>query len=137
MNQNMAYPHVQPPQPVKQGSGLKPIHLVITAVIAFVLGILAMIAFALIVPSDKEDNSVGAGNTAAVRYLDSKGIQIEPETYSKVARVLCDGFSDGSKGSDLKPVVSQTIGTSMVDSSEIVAASAVYSCPEHIGKLAR
>lgn len=96
-----------------------------------------MIIFALLFPLDDDKEGVGGGDSAAVRYLDSRGIQIEQETYSKVAKVICDGFEGGSNGSDLKPIVSQTIGTGMVDSSEIVAASAVYSCPEYIGDLAR
>ncbi|WP_392452030.1 hypothetical protein [Corynebacterium dentalis] len=143
MNQHFNHtygPYGQTPMnPPAPQSGIKRWHLIATAVTAFILGIVAMIAFAFLVddPTPSDDATVGGGSNAAVRYLEKQGIMIEPETYDKIADVLCAGMANGSTGDTLKSEVTASIGTGDFDSSEIVAASAVFTCPEHIGKLVR
>lgn len=136
-------PQQQLPQHPQKKSGIKTWHLVVSIIVAFILGVVAMIGFAFVFDaiagdsSSQDLGSPGSGSTSAVRYLDSKGIIVEPEVYDKVAQIICDSMANGSTGDTLTNDVASVIGTSKIDSSEVVAASAVYTCPEHIGKLAR
>lgn len=117
-----------------------------------VAGILVLIgiAFAVDAGTDIEQNAqmdsvdgtvAGAGDRAAVRYLDGKGITIEPELYSKIAEIVCDGMDRGNTGQQLTPVVKEGLGggegLSTADASALVASSVVYTCPTHIDKLSR
>lgn len=79
----------------------------------------------------------GGGAIEATRYLESKKISIDPDLFNRISDILCDSYSNGSSGSSMTNVVSETIGTGRMDSAEVAAASAVYMCPDHIGKLPR
>lgn len=129
-----------PPQPVvKQGlSGGK---LALSLFAAWLVGVLSMIAFAFafdaLFPEEEDALTSEWGDRAAVRHLDEQGIIVEPETYAKIAGVVCDGVQGGSTGSSLVGAVEESMGMSRLDASEVVAASVVYTCQDQIGKLAR
>lgn len=134
-SQAQPYPVQQPPK-----TGLSGWRLALALFGAWVVGVVSMIAFAFIFDAlfpEEEVASAQLGDSAAVRHLDDQGIMLEPETYSKIANVVCDGVNSGSTGSSLVSAVEESIGLSRMDASEVVAASVVYSCQDQIGKLAR
>lgn len=135
-------PQTQIPPSEKAGRQLRWWHIVLSMLAGAIIATVSIVAIAFAIPEESiEEGSpsgVGGGNTAASQYLSDKGINIEPELVGRISTIVCDGMDSGNTGSQLIDAVQQTMdGINYINASELVAASTVYTCPEHIGKLAR
>lgn len=132
----------QSPTPEKAGRQLRWWHIVLSMLAGAIIATVSIVAIAFAIPEESVEegsaSEVGGGNAAASQYLSDKGINIEPELVGRISTVVCDGMDSGNTGSQLIDAVQQTMdGINYMNASELVAASTVYTCPEHIGKLAR
>lgn len=132
----------QSPTPEKAGRQLRWWHIVLSMLAGAIIATVSIVAIAFAIPEESVEegsaSEVGGGNAAASQYLSDKGINIEPELVGRISTIVCDGMDSGNTGSQLIDAVQQTMdGINYMNASELVAASTVYTCPEHIGKLAR
>ncbi|MFS0412248.1 DUF732 domain-containing protein [Corynebacterium striatum] len=132
----------QSPTPEKAGRQLRWWHIVLSMLAGAIIATVSIVAIAFAIPEESVEegstSEVGGGNAAASQYLSDKGINIEPELVGRISTIVCDGMDSGNTGSQLIDAVQQTMdGINYMNASELVAASMVYTCPEHIGKLAR
>lgn len=135
-------PQYQSSAPEKSGRRLRWWHIILSMLSGAIIATASIVAIAFAIPEDAiEEGSaseVGGGNVAATQYLSDKGINIEPELIGRISTIVCDGMNSGNTGSQLINAVEETMdGINYITASELVAASTVYTCPEHIGKLAR
>jgi len=132
----------QSPTPEKAGRKLRWWHIALSMLAGAIIATVSIVAIAFAIPEESVEegsaSEVGGGNAAASQYLSDKGINIEPELVGRISTIVCDGMDSGNTGSQLIDAVQQTMdGINYMNASELVAASTVYTCPEHIGKLAR
>lgn len=151
-------PYAPNSQPEPQSETKKPLpwtHILTSGAIGVAIGAIIMIGASAIIGApakstaepeasetlvaDNPSDTIGAGNSQAVNYLAKKGILIRSEELEKVKSAACDDLGNGLPSDLARRTLKGMAGIDALndlESSELLAATVIFTCPENIGKLA-